>query len=265
VIVVPVSCLVGHTGFVGGNLARQHSFAHLFNSHNIEEIHGQTYDLIVCCAVPAVKWSANRNPSEDRAGIDRLLANLKTAQAARFILISTMDVYPQTVAVDESCDPHGEPNHPYGANRLYAEDRIRESFARVQIVRLPGLFGPRLKKNTIYDLIHNNDLDRINPNSRLQFYDVRRLWKDLEIVINHDLRLVNFATGPVQCSEIVERYFPGKSIGAHPSPAADYNVRTLYGHWFGDGDAYMYSAQQILSFLGDWIRKETKGAAACSC
>ena len=259
---MPVSCLIGHTGFVGGNLSRQYAFTHLYHSRDIEGIRGKSYDLMVCCAIPSVKWSANRNPAEDRAGIDRLLANLRTAEAARVVLVSTFDVYPRTAGVDESWDPHEHPNHPYGANRLYAEDRIRDSFSRVHVVRLPGLFGPGLKKNTIYDLIHDNDLDRINPNSRFQFYDVRRLWHDLETVINHDLTLINFATGPVQCNEIVRRYFPTKKIGAHPSPAADQNVKTLYGNWFGKGDVYMYSAQQILMFLGDWIRKDLKGAAA---
>ena len=88
------TCLIGHTGFVGGNLVRQYAFEDCYNSRNIEQIRGRSYDLLVCCGVSAVKWQANQFPAEDRAGIDRLLENLASVTAARSILISTVDVYP---------------------------------------------------------------------------------------------------------------------------------------------------------------------------
>ena len=52
------ACLIGYTGFVGGNLARQYAFDDCYNSRNIEQIRGRSYDLVVCCGVSAVKWQA---------------------------------------------------------------------------------------------------------------------------------------------------------------------------------------------------------------
>jgi hypothetical protein len=256
------ACLIGHTGFVGGNLARQCAFEDCYHSRNIEQIRGRSYDLLVCCGVSAVKWQANRFPVEDRAAIDRLLDNLAYVTATRAVLISTVDVYPVAEGVDESFDPHTQSNHAYGTNRLHVEDTIRQLFNRAHVVRLPGLFGPGLKKNVIYDLLHDNCLEAIHPRSTFQYYDVRLLWKDLQVVMRDDLRLVNFATEPIETREIVHRYCPGKQIGSLAARPAAYDMRTRYAEHFGGSCGYLYAAEQVLAHLGDWIREDNEGVAA---
>jgi nucleoside-diphosphate-sugar epimerase len=259
---MPGACLIGHTGFVGGNLRKQSVFDDCYNSTNIKQILGRSYDLLVCCGVSAVKWQANRFPAEDRAAIDQLLENLAFVTATRTILISTVDIYPTVEGVDESFDPHGRPNHAYGTNRLHVEDTIQQLFGQSHVVRLPALFGPGLKKNVIYDLLHDNCLDAIHPQGSFQYYDVRRLWLDLQIVVRNDLRVVNFATGPIKTCEIVQRYFPGKQIASPaPRPAA-YDMRTQYADYFGGSGGYIYSAEQVLADLGDWIQQDKNGVAA---
>jgi hypothetical protein len=56
------SALIGHTGFVGGNLRRQGSYDELYNSKNIESIAERSFDLVVSAGAPAAKWIANREP-----------------------------------------------------------------------------------------------------------------------------------------------------------------------------------------------------------
>src|SRR6185436_17101113 len=94
--------LIGHTGFVGSNLARQTRFDATFNSSNIESIAGQEFELLVIAGVRAEKWIANANPEQDMAAIDRLLAPLKNAKARQVVLISTVDVFVPPIEVDES-------------------------------------------------------------------------------------------------------------------------------------------------------------------
>ncbi len=67
------NALIGYTGFVGGNLLRQSSFAATYNSFSIQELRGKRYDEIWCAGVRAVKWWANSHPEEDWAGIAPLL------------------------------------------------------------------------------------------------------------------------------------------------------------------------------------------------
>jgi len=68
------SLLIGSTGFVGGNLARQHRFDAAVNSRSIASVHRKRFDTVVCAAPQAQKWWANQNPAEDLAAIERLVA-----------------------------------------------------------------------------------------------------------------------------------------------------------------------------------------------
>lgn len=221
------TCLIGHTGFVGGNLLRQHHFTDCYNSRNIAEIAGRDYDLIVCAGVQAKKWWANQNPAEDWAGIAALLKHLDTVTARQFVVISSVDVYPKTHDVDEGFDCHEAENHPYGKHRLRFEDEIQKRFAEVFICRLSGLFGQGLKKNIIYDLIHDNCLEMINPKSSFQWYDLGNLWADIERGIAQNIRLMNLVNEPLESAAIVS-LFPEKEVGSKPSPEGHYDIKTRH-------------------------------------
>ena len=56
--------------------------------------------------------------------------------------------------VDENSVIDTEGLHPYGYNRFLLEEKIREEYPEVMIVRLPGLFGKNIKKNFIFDMIN---------------------------------------------------------------------------------------------------------------
>jgi nucleoside-diphosphate-sugar epimerase len=94
--------LIGHTGFVGGNLKAQGRYDDLYNTSNIESIAGQEYELVVSAGAPAAKWIANKEPAADLAAIERLQQALSQVEAERFVLISSVDVYPRPVGVDET-------------------------------------------------------------------------------------------------------------------------------------------------------------------
>src|SRR6266852_10340 len=104
------TALIGHTGFLGGNLARQFSFDECYRSTNIAAIRAREFDLLVSSGVTARKWWANQNPAEDRARIDSSLGNLVSVRARRVVVLSTVDVYPAPFGVDEVCDCHSRPN-----------------------------------------------------------------------------------------------------------------------------------------------------------
>lgn len=248
--------LIGHTGFVGSNLSRDGDYSAYFNSTNIAEIEGNEYDLIVCAGISAVKWKANKCPESDWEGIEKLLKPLSKAKSERFILISTIDVYAKHVGVDETTAIDQVENHPYGTHRLRVEKYVEERFAKSHIIRLPGLFGPGLKKNVIYDLLHNNCLEMINLNSCFQYYDVRRLEDDMQSVIKAGLKIVNFSSEPISNMTIIDRFFPKKRFGATPSPTANYDIRSIHAEKLGGIDGYLYSAETVLEDMGDFIRGE---------
>ncbi len=248
------TCLVGYSGFVGSNLLQQTGFDDLYRSTNIHQIRGHSYDLLVCAGVPAVKWHANKFPEEDLANIDRLLSHLSTVHVQKLVLVSTVDVYPVTTGVDESFDCAGVPNHPYGTHRLYLEQKLTSFFPEAYTVRLPGLFGAGLKKNVIFDLLHDNCLAAINPESVFQYYDLSGLWDDIGTVIRQQLPLVNLVTEPIATQSIIDRFFPAKQVGAESGKPGRYQISTRHASAFGKTGEYRFTAEEVLAQLARYIQ-----------
>jgi nucleoside-diphosphate-sugar epimerase len=254
------SALIGHTGFVGGNLKAQHSFDFHFNSSNIADIRGQSFDLVVCAGINAVKYLANKEPEADWQRIEGLLTHLETVQAKRFFLISTVDVYPPPVAGDESSPI--VPGHPYGLHRYRVEEWAAKRFPATYVMRLPGLFGDGLKKNVIFDLMHNRQdmMETMNPDCRFQYYCLDRVWADAERQMEKNISVLNVATEPVSTGEIVSRFFPQAVIGQKAGGVIVYDFRTIHDAAWGGSGGYLYSKEQVLGDLGAWLSRQSLSA-----
>ncbi|MBT9371467.1 hypothetical protein [Rhizobium sp. CSW-27] len=148
------SALIGHTGFVGGAISRQHAFDHLFNSKNIASAREQDFSLVACAAAPGSMFEANRFPDRDAARVDALIDILSTISADRFILLSSIAVLASfDKGLDEETDDY-QLDLAYGRNRRRLEAFCAEHFNNCLIVRLPALFGEGLKKNFIFDILN---------------------------------------------------------------------------------------------------------------
>ena len=147
------NALIGFSGFVGGTLLKQSNFEALFRSTNIHDIANREFDVVVCAGAPAQKWIANREPEADREKIDSLINHLRTVKCKTFILISTVDVFKNPIGVDESTLVDESGLHPYGLHRRLLEKFVEQHFSQHLILRLPGLVGPGLRKNVIFDFL----------------------------------------------------------------------------------------------------------------
>ncbi len=254
------SCLLGYTGYVGSTLLAQTQFDGLYNSKNIESIKGKEYDLAICAAAPAVKWKANQFPVEDLENINKLMNALKDVKTNKFVLISTVDVYQKPVDVDEFTFIDPGLIEPYGKHRFYLEQYIRENFADTLIIRLPGLFGKGLKKNFIYDIIHNNALHLTHYRSEFQFYNMNRIWIDIQVALKHKLSLVNFATEPVSAEEIAHQSVGLAFENVTEKSPVRYNMKSKFAHAFNPNasEGYMSSKEEVLSEIRSFIAEERK-------
>lgn len=241
---------------------RQHAFDAAYNSKNIGEIAGRTFDRLVFSGAQSKKWWANANPEADWNGIEAALSPLASVNAARPVLISTVDVLPDRKGLDESFDPHGQSAHPYGAHRLRIEDRLRALWPNLLIVRLPALFGRGLKKNVIYDLLTNNMLEAIQPESSFQYYDLERLWADIGVAEAAGLELIHLFPAPVRTRDIVERFFASLSIGANAGAPVHYDFRTRHGALYGGTDGYLYGREETMRRLEAFIVGSRRQAGA---
>lgn len=251
------SALIGYTGFVGSNLVRQRSFDEMFNSTNIDQMAGRSFDLVVCAGARAEKWKANAEPERDLDNIECLVRALEQTNIGKLVLISTVDVFLNPIEVDENSPTPTSGLHAYGKNRRRLEQIIAGRFDAA-IVRLPGLYGPGLKKNIIYDFIHDNETNRIDSRGVFQFYDVGRLWRDVQVALDCELSLVHLPTAPVSVADVARQACGVEFINeVAPSPAR-YDVRTLFATLFGGSGSYIETPEQELAGIAEFVAAERR-------
>jgi nucleoside-diphosphate-sugar epimerase len=249
------SALIGYSGFVGGNLLRQHSFDACFNSQNIDQIAGRGFDLVVCAGARAEKWKANADPDADLDNIERLTRALEQVNARKVVLISTVDVFNNPVDVDEESPTPTAGLTAYGRHRRRLEQIVAGRFDAL-IVRLVGLFGPGLKKNIIYDFLHDNNVAAIDSRGVFQFYDITRLWGDVELALDNELSLVHLPTEPVSVADVARAAF-GADFTNEVTPApARYDIHTRYGPLFGGSGPYIDDKRDTLARIAEFVASE---------
>lgn len=149
-----MDALIGYSGFVGGQLQRQHSFKSLFNSSNIDKVDSAEFHTVVCAAAPGSMFEANMLPDMDLSKVNALIEHLETIKAKRFILISSIAVLENFAAHDDENTSAFQTKLAYGQHRRVLEAFCEDYFDECLVIRLPALFGEGLRKNFIFDLIN---------------------------------------------------------------------------------------------------------------
>jgi hypothetical protein len=241
--------LVGYSGFVGKNLLNQKKFDYLLNSKNIDEIEGlpRNCDLYLSC-LPATKWLVNRNTKADQENIENLLSRLSKNRYHNIYLISTIDIYCNSpLGSNEDLLPTFD--HPsYGGNRFLFEDKVhhRLSYDNLKIFRLPALYGEHLKKNVIFDVLHDNNVDSINTNSSYQWYDVSDLNSDIEKYENDERMCFNLFPEPLPTPELF-RVLKANHTGSH-GERVQYDYKTTLSP-----TGYIYSKEESLQKIKEFV------------
>jgi nucleoside-diphosphate-sugar epimerase len=257
---MPSDALIGHTGFVGGTLLSQRGgFGALFHSSNSQDMRGEDFDLVVCAGAPGSKWIANQNSLQDDEKISSLIANLDFITCRRFILISTVDVFPETSGVDEEVPVPLENPEAYGRNRRRLESFVANRFTDSLIVRLPGLVGSGLRKNALFDLAQNNDVKKLNSLSRFQFYPMKNFWTDLKKADSLGAPVVHFTAEPLSVGEIARDCFGADLSSQVSGPMSSYDLRSQYASDFGGSGGYHYSAQQVKDSIREYAAEVNFG------
>jgi hypothetical protein len=248
--------LIGYTGFVGTTLLRQRSFDNLYRSTNIGEIAGKRFETIVCAGAPAQKWIANREPEADRAAIGALISRLELVRCSRFVLVSTVDVYKSPIGVTEETPVDEEGLHAYGTHRRWLERFVMDRFPDHLVIRLAGLVGPGLRKNVIYDFLHDNQVNTIDSRGVFQFYPMVNLWFDIRIAQDAGLKLLHLTAEPVSVAEVAADGF-GKPFEQHVvATPARYDMQSRHAALFGGSGNYQYSKRDTIHAIRSYAQSE---------
>lgn len=102
-----------------------------------------------------------------------------------------------------------------------------------------------------------NALCFTDSRSRFQFYNLSRLWSDITIALESDLRVLNICTPPVTASAVYE-FVTGRADWKNEleKPPFDYDMRSAHAGLFGGADGYFMSVNEELSdirrFMSEW-------------
>lgn len=251
------SALIGYSGFVGTTLLKQRSFDSLYRSTNIRDIEGGSFDTVVCAAASAKKWVANKNPEEDILKINGLIECLKSITCKTFILISTVDVFSHPIEIDEESEVNESGLHPYGLHRRILERFVELNFPEHLVVRLPGLVGPGLRKNVIFDLLNGNNVQSLESRSEFQFYPMINLWFDVQIALEARLKLVHLTAEPITVSEVAALGFGSSFDRVLPGTPSRYDFRTRHAGLFGtENSFYQYTKRETLQAIRGYAQSE---------
>jgi nucleoside-diphosphate-sugar epimerase len=215
--------VIGASGFIGTNFMGNFSAAVPITREHLESSQVIELDTLVIAAPGARKYEINQNPQGDRENIVRLLEQIsRSLRTRRITLFSTIDVYKVPIDVDEESEIRTDLT--YGGNRAIFEIEIQKLAPVVNIRRLPGLFGPGLKKNLIFDLI-NNRQDQLSNYSSESIFQYIHIDEAIKLGVEESLEqyeILNVVTPPIKVSDIV-----GLPMSSEPK-SVRYNVMTKY-------------------------------------
>jgi hypothetical protein len=214
--------------------------------------------VAICAGAPAQKWIANREPDADRQKIEGLITHLKSMTCKTFVLISTVDVFMTPIGVDETTSVDEVGLHAYGLNRRLLEKFVESHFSNYLIVRLPGLVGPELRKNVIFDFLNDNNLHAIDSRGVFQFYPMVNLWYDIQTALDAGLKLVHFTAEPISVADVSAQGFGKPFEQAQVNNPGRYDMRTRHAHLFGGSGHYQYSRRETIQAVRSYAQSEPR-------
>lgn len=101
-------------------------------------------------------------------------------------------------------------------------------------------------------------LNFTDSRSVYQFYDLSRLWKDINTALEAGLTMWHPATEPVSAGEVYKYLSRNDFVNELSNTPAFYDYRTKYGHVFGNDDAngYIESKVQVLNEIKNFVQGE---------
>ena len=119
-----------------------------------------------------------------------------------------------------------------------------------------AILYPGLKKNVVYDLLHGNEVHKIHASGVFQFYNLGRLWPNIQTALAAGLTLVNFATEPVSVRDVAREAFGIDFTNDPGAKPARYDMRSRHAGLFGGRGSYLYSREQVLAELRGFVIAE---------
>ncbi len=102
-------------------------------------------------------------------------------------------------------------------------------------------------------------LNFTDSRSKYQFYNLNRLWDDIQIALKNGITLWHPATEPVSARELYQYLSGNDFINELEGVPADYDFRTNYAEMFGGEKGYISCKDSILRQIDAFIKSQVQG------
>ena len=165
--------IIGGKGLTGSALVRymeqENIEFSIIQKENKNEFLGKECDILIYANGNALKYKANSDPYFDfNASVNSIAEYIHGIDFQKFILISSMDVYDtkdNLSSTKEDVKINSLKLTPYGYHKFLVEEYVKHFGKNYLIFRLPGIIGPGLKKNVVYDASHSEKKIMISEKS----------------------------------------------------------------------------------------------------
>lgn len=247
--------LIGDSGLIGSTLKESINFDLTFNSKNISDfskmVPQKDCELYLSC-LPAEKWKVNLNPKEDVRNLLLIYYKIAIKTYSKVILFSTIDIYNSLEnGSDETVFPSmHNPLNNYGSNRYLFERLILDKVPSndIKVFRLPALYSNKIKKNILYDLLNDNNTDKIKVNSSYQWYNLNNLVFDVEKYCEEFPKenIFNMFTEPIHTTRIAGMF--SNYVPSTVEAGAYYDYKTKFSK-----SGYIDTAENVLKDIEKFV------------
>ena len=174
--------ILGGNGFVGSAFVRLCKKKNLkysiITKQNYSKYKNKKCDVFINAAQNSSKLLPKKYPITDfKRNVELTKKSLVDFQFKRYILLSSCDVYPDCsspLSTSENQKIDVSSQNTYGFHKYLSEQCVIHTADQWLILRLGGMVGTGLKKNSIFDILNGNKL-WISPNSQLQFMNTDKV------------------------------------------------------------------------------------------
>lgn len=263
-------CLVlGGNGFVGSAFVREaqrRGYQTLcVDKEEYAAACGSACQLLINANGNSKKYLAAQNPMlEFDLSVRSVLHSLHDFKTARYVYLSSMDVYYPDVQLQEtnaedkpiSC----ERQSPYGCHKFLAEQVVRQHAKDWLVFRMGGFVGQGLWKNSVFDLLTGQPL-RVHPDSCYQYLNTADLARIvLDMAEREDVRndTFNIAGEGLISLRDVAALIPGRRIEPlwETLPAERYELNTAKLRSWTHLPA---TRDTVQAFVRDWLAAQAAG------
>lgn len=112
------------------------------------------------------------------------------------------------------------------------------------------------EENILKEYFNNIGFSALNftdSRGKFQFYNLKYLWKHIQIARKNNIKVLNLATEPVEISEIYEYIKNKKFVNEVANNIPNYNFKTKYAKIFKGKDGYIFNKEFILEDIKRFV------------